>query len=72
MHMFRSELLLLFLWQRGPTRGPRRHHTTSMSRRRGRQLSKSERRDVRWALEQAPNGNVRAVDVHGVYVVFNH
>ena len=46
--------------------------TTNMSRRRGRQLSKSERRDVRWALEQAPAGNVRAMDVHGVYVVYNH
>ena len=46
--------------------------TTGMSRRRGRQLSKRERRDVRWALDQQPAGNVHAMDVHGVYVVFHH
>ena len=46
--------------------------TTGMSRRCGRQLSKSERRDVRWALEQAPAGNAHAIDIHGVYVVYGH
>ena len=41
-----------------------------VSRRGGRGLSRSERRDVRWALTLEPGPHAKAIDVHGTYVVY--
>ncbi|MDC0526007.1 hypothetical protein OAO87_03315 [bacterium] len=45
---------------------------TNTADRRGRPLSKSQRRDISWALQQKPGVFAHGINVHGVKIIYRH
>ena len=45
---------------------------TKTAVRRGRPLSKSQQRDISWALQQKPGEFAHGISVHGVQIIYRH